>query len=272
MLSKLGKMVLLAAALSTTMVACTRIDDGYVGISKSRSNGEIAPQVIDQGWTQTLTKEVIEVSTRNLMLDIKAAPVVKEGIAMSKFEAKVNYGIVPAQAPSIYKNEKNQHQLTSDGDIYLLGEYVEQQARSAIIDVVRAYPAMEVNNKREEIEAKIKETLINKLTEKGKIKYVNINEVNLIGIEPPVSIKDSVERIVKTENDKLSMQNEVEKARLEKEKNEILASSSSSKHIELLNAQANINFSEAAIKAAEKGQFIPMLVPHGFNGNINVSK
>ncbi|MET1374795.1 hypothetical protein ABUR95_15645, partial [Staphylococcus aureus] len=73
--------------------------------------------------------------------------------------------------------------------------------------------------------------------------------------------KDSVEKIVRTENEKKSMQNEVEKARLEKEKNEILASSSGKQYTDLLEAQANLNFSEAAKIAASKGQFMPMLVP-----------
>lgn len=257
---------------TTTLVGCTRVDDGYVGIQKSSGSGEISDQIVTQGWTQTLTKDVIQASTRNLIIDVSAKPIVKEGIAMSSFEAKVNYGIVPQMAPMIYRNEKNQHIVTKDGDLYLLGDYVEKMSKSAIADVVRNYAAMEVNNKRDIIEKQIKQTLIAKLEANGKLKYVNINEVNLVAVDPPQSIKDSVEKIVRTENEKKSMQNEVEKARLEKEKNEILASSSGKQYTDLLEAQANLNFSEAAKIAASKGQFMPMLVPHGFNGNINVSK
>lgn len=257
---------------ATTLVGCTRVDDGYVGIQKSSGSGEISDQIVTQGWTQTLTKDVIQASTRNLIIDVSAKPIVKEGIAMSSFEAKVNYGIVPQMAPMIYRNEKNQHIVTKDGDLYLLGDYVEKMSKSAIADVVRNYAAMEVNNKRDIIEKQIKQTLIAKLEANGKLKYVNINEVNLVAVDPPQSIKDSVEKIVRTENEKKSMQNEVEKARLEKEKNEILASSSGKQYTDLLEAQANLNFSEAAKIAASKGQFMPMLVPHGFNGNINVSK
>lgn len=257
---------------ATTLVGCTRVYDGYVGIQKSSGSGEISDQIVTQGWTQTLTKDVIQASTRNLIIDVSAKPIVKEGIAMSSFEAKVNYGIVPQMAPMIYRNEKNQHIVTKDGDLYLLGDYVEKMSKSAIADVVRNYAAMEVNNKRDIIEKQIKQTLIAKLEANGKLKYVNINEVNLVAVDPPQSIKDSVEKIVRTENEKKSMQNEVEKARLEKEKNEILASSSGKQYTDLLEAQANLNFSEAAKIAASKGQFMPMLVPHGFNGNINVSK
>lgn len=257
---------------ATTLVGCTRVDDGYVGIQKSSGSGEISDQIVTQGWTQTLTKDVIQASTRNLIIDVSSKPIVKEGIAMSSFEAKVNYGIVPQMAPMIYRNEKNQHIVTKDGDLYLLGDYVEKMSKSAIADVVRNYAAMEVNNKRDIIEKQIKQTLIAKLEANGKLKYVNINEVNLVAVDPPQSIKDSVEKIVRTENEKKSMQNEVEKARLEKEKNEILASSSGKQYTDLLEAQANLNFSEAAKIAASKGQFMPMLVPHGFNGNVTVGK
>lgn len=266
------KLLLGLVIASTALVGCTRVDDGYVGIQKSSSSGEISDQVLTQGWTQTVTKDVIQAATRNLILDVSARPIVKEGIAMSSFEAKVNYGIVPQMAPMIYRNEKNQHVVTKDGDLYLLGDYVEKMSKSAIADVVRGYAAMEVNNKRDIIEKQIKQTLIAKLEANGKLKYVNINEVNLVAVDPPQSIKDSVEKIVRTENEKKSMQNEVEKARLEKEKNEILASSSGKQYTELLGAQANLNFSEAAKIAASKGQFMPMLVPHGFNGNVTVSK
>lgn len=266
------KLLLGLIIASTTLVGCTRIDDGFIGIATSRSNGSVDNQYVGQGWTQTFTKEVIQVSTRNIILNITTTPVVKEGIAMNSFELKVNYGIVPATAPFIYKTEKNQHKVTPDGDIYLLGEYVEQISKSAISDVLRNYPAMTVNAQRDQIERQIKDAIISKLQAKGKLKYVNINEVNLISVEPPQSIKDSVEKIVRTENEKKSMENEVEKARLEKEKNEILASSSGKQYTDLLNAQANLNFSEAAKIAASKGQFMPMLVPHGFNGNVTVGK
>lgn len=266
------KLLLGLVIASTALVGCTRVDDGYVGIQKSRSSGEISDQVVTQGWTQTMTKEVVQASTRNIIIDVNSNPIVKEGIAMSSFQAKVNYGVVPQMAPMIYRNEKNQHKITQDGDLYLLADYVEKIAKSSVSDVVRNYAAMEVNNKRDIIEREIKATLIKKLEANGKLKYVNINEVSLINIDPPQSIKDSVEKIVRTENEKKSMQNEVEKARLEKEKNEILASSSGKQYTDLLEAQANLNFSEAAKIAASKGQFMPMLVPHGFNGNVTVGK
>lgn len=270
-MNKILKAILIVA-LGTSLSFCTRVDDGYVGIQLSRSSGKIDPQIVTQGWTQTLTKEVIHASTRNLIVDVSSNPIGKEGIAMSTFDTKVNYGIVPNQAPAIYFNEKGQHGYSEDGDFYLLKDYIHKLTKASVSEVVLQYKAMEVNTNREIIERQIKANLIKKLEDNGKLKYVNINEVNVITIDPPQSIKDSVEKIVRTDNEKRSMENEVDKAKLEKEKNEILASSSGKQYTELLNAQANLNFSEAAKIAAGKGQFMPMLVPHGFNGNVTVGK
>ena len=253
--------------------ACTRIDDGYVGIIKSKSSGEISEKVATQGWHQFITQNVIKVSVRNIIIPVDSTPVIKEGIPMAKFDVKVNYGIVASTAPFVYKTESAQHKTNEEtGDLYLLGLYVEYVSRSSISDVVRQYTAMEVNQKRDEIEVKIKETINRKLESQGKAKFVKINEINILAIEPPKSIVKSVENIIKTENDKLAKINEVETARQEQQKMELLAKQADGKYISLMNAQAQVNFSEAAKISAEKGQFMPMLVPHGFNGNITVSK
>ena len=265
--------VALMVASMALVKACTRIDDGMTGISKSRFSGEIDDQVLTQGWKQTFTQEVIQVSTRNIIIPINTNPVISEGIPMAKFDVKVNYGIVAQNAPFVYKTESSQH-LTNEenGDLYLLGKYVEYVARSSVSDVVRQYSAMDVNQKRDEIELAIKETINRKLISQAKDKFVKVNEINILAIEPPKSITTSVENIIKTENDKKAKVNEVETARLEQEKMEILAKQADNKYIGLMNAQAQVNFSEAAKISAEKGQFMPMLVPHGFNGNITVNK
>lgn len=264
---------MLIGTLAFAIPACTRIDDGMAGISQGRMSGEISEQVMSQGWKQTFTQSIIKVSTRNIIIPIETNPVIKEGIPMAKFDVKVNYGIVPTTAPYVYKTESSQHSTNPEnGDLYLLGKYVEYVARSSISDVVRQYSAMDVNQKRDEIEAQIKETINRKLVSQGKAKFVKVNEINILAIEPPKSIVTSVENIIKTENDKKAKVNEVETARLEQEKMEILAKQADTKYIQLMQAQSQVNFSEAAKISASKGQFMPMLVPYGFNGNVTVSK
>ena len=266
------KGVLLAVLLGTTMVGCSRVDDGYVGISKGRFSGTIDEQPLEQGMHQTITQNIVEVSTRNIVIPIVATPVIKENIPMGKFEVRINYGINSQYAPHIYKTESAQNMVNENGDVFLLGKYIEYIAGSAISDVVSKYGAMEVNNNRDKIEADIKTLIIKKLTESKKNKYVNINEVNILNVEPPKTIVASVENIIRTQNELEAKTNEVATARKEQEKMEILAKQADSQYIQLTNAQANMAMAEAMKISASKGELMTVLVPHGFNGNMTVSK
>lgn len=231
------KSLLVCILISSSMIGCTRVNEGYAGVAQSRFSGDYKEDPV-YGWTETFTKKVTEVSTRNIPLEISSNPVIKEGIPMANLQVKVNYGIVPEYAPFIYKTEKGQHIITEDGDVYLLGNYVKYVANSAISDVMSRYPAMEVNKKRDEIEMNIRLQVIKKLTASKKNQYVNINEVNLLSIIPPTSITESIEKIIRTENEKTSKVNELEVAKLEKQKMEILSSQADSQYVELIKAQA----------------------------------
>lgn len=273
MLKKLFVGVLVSAMAVLSLSGCTRVDDGYVGISKGRFSGEIEQQILTTGWKQTLTQEITQVSTRNIIINVAERPVIKEGIPMDKFQIKVNYGIVPQYAPFIYKSESNQHLVNPENeDIYLLGGYVETIASASIKDVVTNYTAMEVNLHREKIEKEIKDQMALRLTQKGKAKYVNINEINILTVEPPKSIVQSVEAIIKTENDKKAKVNEVETAKLEQERMQILSKSAGKEFTDLLNAQANDKMATALVESAKQGKLLPILVPHNFNGNVTISK
>ena len=266
------KAVCLSVLACSVMVGCSRVDDGYVGISKGRFSGSINDQPLDQGLHQTLTQTITEVSTRNIVIPIIATPVIKENIPMGKFEVRVNYGVNSQYAPHIFKTESAQNMVNDNGDVFLLGKYIEYIAGSAISDVVSKYGAMEVNNNRDKIESDIKTVIVKKLTESKKIKYVNINEVNILNVEPPKTIVASVENIIRTQNELEAKTNEVATARKEQEKMEILAKQADSQYIQLTNAQANMAMAEAMKISANKGQLMTVLVPHGFNGNMTVSK
>lgn len=264
------KLLIALIAASTAMVGCTRIEDGSVGIRKS-FNGEIQDQVLEPDWYGTVFSSVIPVSSRNIIIPVNSVPVVKEGIPMAKFELKVNYGIVPSMASVIYKTEKNQHITTEDGDVYLLAQYVDYVARSSVSDVISKYPAMDVNRKRDEIESGIKEAINRKLTEQGKSKYVRVNEINILAVEPPASIVQSVQKIIQTENERQAKTNELEVAKLETQKMEILARQADDKYIALIEAEAKKTTAEGIKIAATKGSLVTYIVPDKFTG-LNTGK
>lgn len=244
----------------------TRITDADVGIRQTFS-GEIEDTVLGQGLHQTVIGDVIKVSKRNLVLNVESQPIVVEKIPMQDFQLKVNYGIVPSNAAIAYKTEKAQHIITDDGDVYLLGQYVQYVANSAINDVVSKYKALAVNDNRAAIETEIKNSINVKLKAQGKDKFVKVNEINILKVSPPKSILDSSLAIVNSQNALKTKQNELETARVETEIKKVLAENASEKYVDLLRAEAEKTKAEALLKAAEKGTLNTMvIVPDKFTG------
>jgi len=235
--------VAIILALIIIPASFTRITDADVGIRQTFS-GEIEDTVLEQGLHQTVIGDVIKVSKRNLVLNVESQPIVVEKIPMQDFQLKVNYGIVPSNAAIAYKTEKAQHIITDDGDVYLLGQYVQYVANSAINDVVSKYKALAVNDNQAQ----------------GKDKFVKVNEINILKVSPPKSILDSSLAIVNSQNALKTKQNELETARVETEIKKVLAENASEKYVDLLRAEAEKTKAEALLKAAEKGTLNTMVI------------
>lgn len=258
------KKLLVLGLIAITAVGCSRITDGETGIRQTFT-GEIEDQVLTQGLHQTVVGDVIKVSKRNLVINVEAQPIVVEKIPMQAFQMKVNYGIVPENAAVAYKTEKAQHIITEDGDVYLLGQYVQYVANSAINDVVSKYKALAVNDNRAKIEVEIKDTINSKLKAQGKDKFVRVNEINILKVSPPQSILNSSLAIVNSENQLKTKQNELENARVEQEIKKVLAENASDKYVELLRAEGEKIKAEAMLEAAKKGTLNTMvIVPEKF--------
>lgn len=264
------KKFLCAILIPLAFVGCTRITDADVGVRQTFS-GEIENQVLSQGLHQTVVGDVIKVSKRNLVINVEAQPIVVEKIPMQSFQMKVNYGIVPENAAIAYKTEKAQHIITEDGDVYLLGQYVQYVANSAVNDVVSRYKALAVNDNRARIEVEIKDTINAKLKAQGKDKFVRVNEINILKVSPPQSILNSSLAIVNSENALKTKQNELEVAKVESEKQKVLAQQADGQYINLLKAEAEKTKAEAMYKAAEKGSLVTYVVPDSFTslGQLN---
>lgn len=253
------KNFIIGALVSLSLFGCTRVTDSEVGI-RTTFSGEIEDKVLEQGLHQTVVGNVLKVSQRNLVLDVETNPIVVEKIPMARFEAKVNYGIVSQNAAIAYKTEKARHIKTDDGELYLLGQYVEYVTKASIQDVISKYKALEVNDNRQVIEDQIKKSVNIKLKAQGKDRFVQVNEINIINVVPPQSITKSSERIVQTENELKAKQNELEIAQVEQEKMAVLAKQADGQYINLINAEANKMQAEALLVAAKKGTLNTMVV------------
>lgn len=265
------KKLVIVGLVALSVVGCSRVTDGETGIRQTFA-GEIEDQVLTQGIHQTVVGDVIKVSKRNLVINVEAQPIVVEKIPMQAFQMKVNYGIIPENAAIAYKTEKAQHIITDDGEVYLLGQYVQYVANSAINDVVSKYKALAVNDNRAKIETEIKDTINSKLKAQGKDKFVRVNEINILKVSPPQSILNSSLAIVNSENMLKTKQNELEVAKVEQEKMKVLAEQADAQYVNLLRAEAEKTKSEAMLEAAKKGSMITYVVPEQFTSLGNLSK
>lgn len=253
-----------ALACTALLTACSdypmsKVTDAEVGIRQTFS-GEIEDKVLTQGWQQTVVGDVVKVSKRNLVIDVSANPMVIEKVPMGQFAIRVNYGIVPENAAIAFKEEKAQHLTTKDGDVYLLGEYVKTVAGSSIQDVVSKYKALEVNDNRTKIEGELREAINAKLKSANKDRFVRVNEINIMAVQPPQSIINSSLAIVNSQNALKTKQNELETAKVETEVKRVLAENASSKYIDLQRADAELIKAKALLTAAEKGTLNTMVV------------
>lgn len=261
--------IMCALALTVVFTGCSpvsKVTDAEVGIRQTVS-GEIEDKVLGQGFHQVILGDVIKVSKRNLVLSVTASPMVEEKVPMQTFAIKVNYGIVPGNAAIAYKEEKAQHITTEDGDVYLLGEYVKTVSGSAIQDVVSKYKALAVNDNRTKIEGELRDAINAKLKAANKDRFVRVNEINIMQVQPPQSIINSSLAIVNSQNALKTKQNELEVAKTETEVKRVLAENASEKYIDLQRAEAEKIKAEALLVAANKGTLNTMvIVPEKFTG------
>lgn len=250
-------------------VGCTRVTDAEVGV-KTTWGGEIVESAVTQGvyfpWVYDLNK----FSTRNLILNVSAQPIV-ENVPMDGMSIRVNYSIKPDLAPEMWKTQKGQHLVRDGGEgdeekeTFLMGKYIEMISRNAMLDVVKNYKALEVNEKRSEIEPLLKAKIAQTVRAEGRDKYVNIHEVNILSANPPKSVVQSAQRYLTSLNDLKTKQNEVQIAKEESERLKALASQADSQTIQYLKAQAESTRAEAfKLMAENKSVSKVLIVPENF--------
>jgi hypothetical protein len=251
------------------LMSCERVTDAEVGV-KTTWSGTIEDQALEQDVYFPITYDIRKFSTRNLILDVSDTPIV-ENVPMDGMQIRVNYSIKPELAPEMWKREKGQHLVRSGGEgddekeTFLMGGYVTLIAKNAMTDVVKGYKALEVNEKRSEIEPKIKAKIIQTAKAEGRDKYININSVNIMFAKPPAAVVQSAKRYLTSLNDLKTKQNEVQIAKEESDRLKALSSQADAQTVQYLKAQAEATRADAFKVMAENGSVSKVLiVPENF--------
>lgn len=238
--------------------ACTRISNGEVGVrvnmSKQVEQGELQPGT----WNQTVFGNVITFPVKDVAAEVDdMTPIAKDNSTMSDFDMTIIYNINPSQVAELYSTKSKSFHLDHKGDTYLMFNYVTQAARNAVYKAAREYEALDMNDNRQAMEQKVKETIQRTLMDEKLDSAITISQIQIRKIQPSQAVIESANALVRAKNEQKQKEVEVRTAKLEAEKQQAL-SANGPQTIEYMKAQSSLIVANAI--AAGKVQTI--IVPH----------
>lgn len=255
--------VLMAAGI-VSMVGCTRVETGHVGI-RTTFSGVIEPEELGVGFHQTLIGSVQTYVANEITWKIdNLTPQTKDRSQLEDLDLAYTYSVNPSMIGDLVVKYKGRDGVDDRGDRYPLALYVENVVKTATTDVVSKYDALEANEKREEIRGKIRDQAEAMFKDDGLNEAVNIHQVFVKNLQLSQSIMKSANAVIISQNELKSKAFEVDTARKEAERLTLLANNKSS--IDYMNAKSLSDIAEG-IKA---GKVNTIVVPFDFKGIVNV--
>jgi len=255
----LATLSLVAAAILAT--GCTRIETGEVGVrvgfDKQVKSGELLPG----SFNQVLIGDVLTFPVKDVNVVLEnMTPVAKDNSTMKDVDAVVVYNINPAQVSELYSTKNRSFHITANGDVYLMYNYIVQNARNAIYKAARQYEALDMADNRSDMETFIKEEIVRNLAEEKLDGAVTINQVLIRNVLPSDTVVESANALVRSKNELKQKEVEVKTAEAESRRMAALANNSGSS-IAFMQAQAMLNISEGI----KNGKVQTIVVPSNFN-------
>jgi hypothetical protein len=254
--------LLIASILAITLIGCTRIETGEIGLridaSKQIQGAELQPG----SWNQTLIGSVLTFPVRDIAVNIEnKTPITADNSALADFDVLVSYGLNPSSVSDLWTTKSRSFHAGRDGDIFLMENYVVTLVNNA------AYKALEVVDKRAIIEEKIKQYVGETLRSEKLDNTINLTLVQIRAVAPNAAIIASANAAIKAENELKVKSTEVEIAKKEAERMEALAKNGR-ESIDYMNAQSLAKIAQGI----ENGKVQTIVVPYDFKGIVNVGK
>ncbi len=254
------KTFLAVSTVALLSTGCTRIETGEVGVrvgfDKQVQSGELLPGSFNQVMIgDVLTFPVKDV---NVTLD-NMTPVAKDNSTMKDLDAVVVYNINPQQVAELYSSKNRSFHAEHKGDIYLMYNYIVQNARNAIYKAARRYEALDMADNREAMENIIKEEMVKNLAEEKLDGTIMITQVMIRNVVPADAVVQSANDLVRSKNELKQKEVEVKTAEAEARRMAALANQGS-QSIQYMQAQAMLNISEGI----KNGKVQTIVVPSNF--------
>jgi hypothetical protein len=259
-MKRFAKLALVAAVVAATS-ACTRIETGEVGVrvgfDKQVKPGELLPG----SFNQVLIGDVLTFPVKDVNVVLEnMTPVAKDNSTMKDFDAVVVYNINSQQVAELYSTKNRAFHAESKGDVFLMYNYIVQNARNAVYKAARKYEALDMADNRSEMENFVKEEIIRNLAEEKLDGSLTISQVLIRNVVPADSVVASANELVRAKNELKQKEVEVKTAEAEARRMAALANNSASS-IAFMNAQAALNISEGI----KNGKVQTIVVPANFN-------
>ena len=250
--------ILAAAVLAT---GCTRIETGEVGVrvgfDKQVQSGELLPG----SFNQVLIGDVLTFPVKDVNVVLEnMTPVAKDNSTMKDLDAVVVYNINPQQVSELYSSKNRSFHAEAKGDVYLMYNYIVQNARNAIYKAARKYEALDMADNREAMETFIREEIQRNLAEEKLDGSITISQVLIRNVLPSDTVVESANALVRSKNELKQKEIEVKTAEAESRRMAALANNSGSS-IAFMQAQAMLNISEGI----KNGKVQTIVVPSNFN-------
>lgn len=249
--------VLAAVALTA---ACTRIETGEVGVrvgfDKQVQPGELLPG----SFNQVLIGEVLTFPVKDVNVTLNdMTPVAADNSTMKDFDAVVVYNINPQQVAELYSTKNKAFHAEFKGDTLVMYNYIVQNARNAIYKAARKYEALDMADKRSEMEKFIQDEIVRNLAEEKLDGTIIISQVLIRNVVPSDTVVESANALVRSKNELKQKEVEVKTAEAESRRMAALANNSASS-IKFMEAQAMLNISEGI----KQGKVQTIVVPSNF--------
>ena len=241
-MKRIATLGILAAAVLAT--GCTRIETGEVGVrvgfDKQVKPGELMPG----SFNQVLIGDVLTFPVKDVNVVIEnMTPVAKDNSTMKDLDMVVVYNINPQQVSELYSSKNRAFHAEAKGDVYLMYNYVVQNARNALYKAARKYDALDMADNREQMETQVREEIVRNLAEEKLDGTITVSQVLIRNVVPADSVVQSANELVRAKNELKQKEVEVKTAEAEARRMAALANNSASS-IAFMNAQAALNISE----------------------------
>lgn len=250
------KKLLLVALMSmiglSSLAGCTRIESGHVGI-QTNWNKTIEPGELNPGTHSSVFVDITEVVANEINMPIdNLTPQTKDKTILNDIDLNLVYTVNPSNISDLYVRYKNRHAFI-DGQVYPMYLYLDTVARSAVSDAVGEYDALDANSHRKDIENKIQLAVVSKLKEEGIDGMIKINQVIVKNLKISPELQRSSETVITAQNELKAKSFQVDTARKEAERMQLLASQSGPQYIEFMKAQANLIQAQGLADAVKSG-------------------